>query len=117
MTFYTGLKSTASKLLTKYGAAATLTQRSAGAYDVSTGSATVTETATTVKAAVFDYPERAIDGTRVLQGDKQAYIAAGGTVPQAGMFLTWRGVLNAVIDCKPVSPGGVDVVYIAQIRA
>lgn len=117
MSFYADMRATATRLLTQFGASATLTARTAGAYDPADSEATVTETESTVKAVLFDYPERAIDGTSILRGDKKAFIQAGGTKPKAGMFLTWGEVVHSIVDCKPLSPSGYDVLYEAQVRA
>lgn len=117
MSFYADMRATATRLLTQFGASATLTERMAGAYDPATGKSTITETETIVKAAVFDYPEKAIDGTSILRGDKRAFIQAGGTKPKAGMLLTWNEVVHSIVDCKPLSPSGYDVLYEAQVRA
>lgn len=117
MTFnYAATAATATRLLQRFGASATLKRQTAGEYDPVTGTtpdATTTELATT--AAVFAYDQKYIDGTLILQGDQRAYIVPANE-PKQGDLLAWQGRDWSIVAVKPISPAGVPVVYEAQLR-
>lgn len=116
MTFdYAATAATAARLLTRFGASATLKRVTTGVYDPSTGTTPVTTTELATTAAVFAYDQKYIDGTLILQGDQRAYIAPANE-PKQGDLLTWQGKDLAVVAVKPISPAGVPVVYEAQLR-
>lgn len=120
MSIYDRPAATALRLLAKYGQQMTLTERSTGAYAPATGSAAVTEAGQTVTGAVFDYPARLIDGTRILTGDKEVFVAASGltVTPKPGMKLTdAAGSVFEVIKAEALSPAGTPVIHTLQIRA
>lgn len=112
---YTKTAATATRLLLRFGAAATLKRETAGTYDPATGTTPVTETSLSTTAAVFAYDAKYIDGTLILQGDQRAYLAPGVT-PKQGDKLTWQGADYTLIAVKPISPAGVPVLFEAQIR-
>jgi hypothetical protein len=117
---YTRPAATALKLLRKFGQFMTLTQRTTGDYDPATGSASVTESGQTVTGAVFDFPSKLIDGTRILTGDKEVLIAASGLTltPAPGMKLTDAdGNVFEVITAQPLAPAGEAVIHTLQVRA
>lgn len=112
---YAATAATATRLLQRFGAAAPLKRQTAGAYNPATGAAPVTVTSLATTAAVFDYPQRYVDGTLIHEGDKQAFMAPA-VVPAQGDVLTWQGVDYQVISVKGTSPAGVAVLYEVQIR-
>lgn len=117
MTFdYPATAATATRLLQRFGAAATIKRVTAGTYDPATGSATPAYTDIVTTAAVFAYDQKYIDGTLILQGDQRAYCAPA-TAPAQGDQLTWQGVKYTIVAVKPVSPAGIPVLFEAQIRA
>ena len=118
MSFYLDIQATADRLLLKYGKASTLSIKSPGAYDPTTGAAVVVSVDYPVTVAVFDYPERDLTNLNIVRGDKKAYVSAKGlaVVPLNNNTITWRGIVHTIIDCKAVAPGGVDVVYVCQLR-
>ena len=116
MTFdYANTAATALRLLTRFGASATLKVYSGTAYDPATGTVTATYTDNAATACVFDYPQKYVDGTLILAGDKQAYMASA-PVPKQGDKLAWQAVDYTVVAVKAIAPSGVAVVYEAQIR-
>lgn len=116
MTFdYAATAATALRLLQRFGAAATLKRTSAATYDPATGTSAETVTSLATTAAVFDYPQKYVDGTLILSGDKQAYLAATQE-PKQGDRLTWDGADREVVAVKAIAPAGVPVLYEAQIR-
>lgn len=112
---YAATAATATRLLQRFGAAATIKRTTTGAYDPALGYAPVTTTSHATTAAVFAYPQGYIDGTNILQGDQQAFIAPG-EAPKQGDKLAWQGKDWDVISVKPVSPAGLSVIYEAQLR-
>lgn len=117
MGFYSDLAATADQLIGEFGADATLTKRVTGAYDAATGAATITETSSTVKCAVFDFADRYVDGTLVLVGDKDCYMRAkGGVAPATGDVVVWGAVQYVVVRFKPLAPALIAVLWQVQLR-
>jgi hypothetical protein len=112
---YAATAATATRLLTRFGAPATIKREVAGTYDPATGTATVTETVFQTIAAVFAYDQKYINGTLILSGDQIAYLIPT-VAPKQGDRLVWQGIIYTVVFVKPVSPAGVPVIYEAQIR-
>lgn len=112
---YAATAATALRLLQRFGASATLTRTTAGAYDPATGTSTETTAVLTTTATVFDYDAKYIDGTLILVGDKRAYLAAAHE-PKQGDKLTWGSDEYTVVRFKAIAPATVAVLYEAQIR-
>ena len=112
---YPATAATATRLLERFGAAATLKRTATGAYDPSLGYAPVTVTQHATTAAVFAYPQGYIDGTNILQGDQQAFMVPA-VEPVQGDALVWMGKDWAIVAVKPVAPAGLAVIYEAQLR-
>lgn len=112
---YANTAATALRLLTRFGASATIKRYAGTAYDPATGTTTPTYTDVATTAAVFDYDQKYIDGTLILVGDKRAYLAPAH-VPKQGDKLAWQSVDYTVVAVKAVAPAGVVVLYEAQIR-
>jgi hypothetical protein len=118
VSFYADLRATADGLLTDKGQSMTLTKTTAGTYDPETGTSTPTTEAHTVTGVVLDYPNREIDGTLILRGDKKVLVSADGLAvdPAPQDTLTFGGVVNQVIDAKPLRPAGTVVLWTLQVR-
>lgn len=112
---YPATAATATRLLERFGAAATVRRVSGSAYDPDTGTTVPTYTDHATTAAVFAYDQKYIDGTLILQGDQLAYCAPA-VAPAQGDKFTWQGADLTVVAVKPVSPAGVPVLYEVQIR-
>jgi hypothetical protein len=67
---------------------------------------------------VFDYSERLLNGTTILQGDQRVIMAPNlAVVPQNGDILTLaNGRKLQVIISKPLAPGGQVVLLDMQAR-
>lgn len=115
MDFYDGVQEVATELLTEFGSIGQLKVVATGGYNPATGSASTSTAATDVTACVFDYASHMIDGTRIVTGDKQAYLTAAVT-PKPGDVLAWQGVDYRVVTSKPLAPAGVLVLNELQIR-
>lgn len=118
MSFYPLLRATAETLLAEKGQEVTITTRTSGSYSTSTGTAAQTTATTTANAAVFDYPLKDVDGTRILRGDKRVLLSAEGltVVPDTTDRVTIGGVVHHVIDVQVVAPAGDAVLYKLQVR-
>lgn len=121
MSFYTRAIAMVERMLRKYGAETTLTTPGAGnpTYDPATATGTPpAPTVDTVRAVVFPYEDKHIDGTLILTGDEQAYISALDIEePKPGSVLLWRGKSYTTVRAKVLGPAGVNVLYELQVRA
>jgi hypothetical protein len=114
---YANTAATALRLLTKFGAEATLTHNSDGTYDPDTGGVTETTATDTVQACVFPIADKLIDGTLIQAGDRTAYVSAVGvTNPRPNDILLWEGISLRVINAKSLGPAGVYVLHELQVR-
>lgn len=116
---YTSLATVADELLTEFGQAVTIGRNTAGAYDTSTGSATVTTESEDGTAAVFDYSpsQRFRAGGLILDGDKHLLLSSVGiSEPRPGDIVTIGSVDWAIITVKTTAPAGTAVLYECQVR-
>lgn len=72
------------------------------------------------KAAITDFKIKEIDGTVVLQGDKQVVIAVTDTLPdeilEGDVFVDGDITWNIVTPVNPLEVNGIKVAYILQVR-
>ncbi len=114
---YSRIAQTVQRLLQKFGAQTTTKRRVEGQYDSATGKKPITETTFNMTAVVFDYAQELIDGTKVMDDDKQVFASVVGVnVPQSGDFFTWRGKQYTIIKVKDLAPSGISVLYELQAR-
>jgi hypothetical protein len=123
MSLYTRLRNTANRMLKGKGQTITLKKQTPGAYNVSTGAATVTETTQNAWGAVFDYGAKQIDGTLITAKDKNlllsAFTTAGAllTAPVLNDKVVIGGVTYTIKEpLKTIAPGGTTVIYDCNIR-
>jgi hypothetical protein len=118
MTFYAGLRSTASALLQDKGMAMTLHKRTPAAYDPATASTMVDEVDHACTGAQFDFPALLIDGTMIQRGDKKVVLSAQGltVVPDVGDAMTAGTTRRNVISVKAIAPADIVVAYVLQVR-
>lgn len=117
--FYNDAAAMAGDLLTEFGQSCVLTVVTTGAYDPETGESGTTSTPHNVTAALFDYPQRHIDGTLILTGDKKALVSPVGLTvePKPGHTLTnAAGAVYTVVNAKATAPAGVAVLWTLQVR-
>ena len=91
-----------------------------GAIDDTTFPPTRSEaTTTTTTAMIADYSARDRDGTIVQIADRKLLIAVplDGFVPSSGDKVTVAGVTMRIVSVKASAPGGVPLLYTAQVRA
>ena len=116
--FYNAMQTVADRQLTDKGAPITFTRTTTGVYDPTTGVAAVILTDYTVNAAVFGFPDKNVNGTNILVGDKRVLISTKGTsyAPAPNDYLFIEGVKHSIIDIKTLAPAGIPVLYTAQAR-
>jgi hypothetical protein len=82
-----------------------------------TGAGTVTDYP--VRFVLVDYAERDRDGTLVQVNDQQAIIAVGSLAieaTEADKLVDSSGKVWEIVKLTPLTPGGVTLLYTAQIR-
>ena len=124
--FYAGLATTATKLIKDKGQALTLMRTTPGVYDTATGLAAAPEDAgTLVYGVVLDEPNTELGGNRaggdrvgggqVYRGDKKVILEAA-LAPDTNDTLVIGGLSHVILTVKPLSPGGVTVIYTLTVR-
>lgn len=124
MTFnYTGLRSTASRLITEFGSAMTLSRVSLGTFDNTSGtyaSSTTTDYIVTGVVTALDFMSLYMgrgdavftDGTVIQAGDKQVLLAVSTTVtPRNGDLLIIGGLAYNIVTVGNVSPSGSNLLH------
>ena len=117
MTFdYSRSRATADRLLTRFGQAATLKRPTSSGPAYAPVEGTPTSYAVTV--VVQDFANREIDGTRILTGDKKVMVAKGSLAiePATSDTLVIGGVDHAIVEVRPLNPGGSVILYEVQAR-
>ena len=113
---------TALRMLKRYGAPVTLRRPGTGEYDPGTGTVDSEPTDYPGTGAKFDYEQRNIDGTKILQGDQQVYLAVqqdnGQAMPRpkAGDLVLVGTEAWRVVTAESIEPASVPVLYIVQVR-
>jgi hypothetical protein len=122
MDFYSRMQATANKLLRGKGQQVTITRQVSGAYDPTTGQATVTTTVQNGYGAIFDYSDKNVDGVLILSGDKQLLLSAVNstgtalTAPEVNDTVTAGGMVRTITRIKALSPAGTTVMFDCNLR-
>lgn len=108
----------ANQIIEKFGVDATLSRKSSGAYNPATSVAAVTTATDNVRAVIFPYPAKMIDGTMIHVGDMQIFMGTYGVTadPEAADNLTIGGTVYKVVSAKIYKPANVAVLYELQVR-
>lgn len=113
---YSRSQQTANRLIDRFGSTATLKRpnTSGTAYNPTEG----TPTSYTVTVVVQDYRNAEIDGTRVLAGDKKVMMAKGSLAiePATSDKLVIGGAEHAIVEVRPLNPGGTVILWELQAR-
>lgn len=109
-------KATADRLIGRFGSAATLKRPNSSGPAYAPVEGTPTSYAVTV--VVQDFANREIDGTRILTGDKKVTMAKGSLAiePATSDTLVIGGVDHAIVEVRPLNPGGTVIFYEVQAR-
>lgn len=111
------------RLIDKYGESLTLTYKTLGTYDTSTGGLTGgSSTTSTVKCYMSNYNLTDFDGVNLVLGDRQALMGVTDTSgvtlvePEVGDEISGRGDKVSVVAVQKIFSAGVAVCYIMQVR-
>lgn len=116
---YIESRATADSLIARFGQTVNLRRI------VNSGSAsepTQTPTDYSTRAAIVAISSRLIDGENVLRGDMRGIVSMGplntaGVTPSVSdRLVAADGTVYRVIEARPISPAGVAVIYILQLR-
>ena len=118
---YARQRASAQRLIGKFGQDMVLTLKAAGSgYDASTSTVVSgAPTVVTVRGVAFDCTEREIDGTTILQGDKNVTLpaVAGLPTPNVGDSIAIQGVAFRIEFSSPLSPSGAPILHQLRVRA
>lgn len=110
-------------LIDDHGEAVTLTAKTLGSYDPSTGGVTGgTATTSTVLCYFYNYNLQDIDGVNVVMGDRRAVLDLVDTShnpidePEVGDELSGQGDKVSIVSVAKVVSAGVTVCYLLQVR-
>jgi hypothetical protein len=105
-------------VIQKSGQAVTVTHIVTGAYNPATGTVSSTSTVQSGFAVELAYSHSEIDGTLILRGDKKLLLSISGmTAVSVDDTCTVGGVVYLIKNVKPLSPGGIVLLYELQLRA
>ena len=115
--FYERMQQTAARLLKQYGAPITIT-RTVKVIDPITGVQTgAADTTYTPNGILRSYDDSLIDGTRILEGDRELVVEAGeGYVPTMRDRPTVDSQLLRIINIMEKRPATTPLVYFLQVR-
>ena len=116
MTFYSGLSSTASRLLQSKGQLVTFSRDTSTSFDGATGKEQSSASTFTGYGAAFNYNRKEIGGSLIQDGDIRFVMEATTTAPINGDTTTIDGVIYRVMSVKVTSPAGTVVIYELQLR-
>lgn len=117
MSFYGDLALTADDLLKEFGQPVTIRTQTPGEYDPETGTSAITTVDTVGNGCVFDYGTNAIDGTMIVQGDKQLLLSpVGMATPANGSIAIIGDDQWNIVSVKTTAPAGVAVLFECQLR-
>jgi len=117
VSFYGDLALTADDLLKEFGQPVTIRTQTPGEYDPETGTSAITTVDTVGNGCVFDYGTNAIDGTMIVQGDKQLLLSPVGMAePGVDDLAIVGGISWRITRVKSTAPAGVAVIYDCNIR-
>lgn len=127
---YSAIANSADAMLAEFGQVVTVTTRTYGAYNTSTGTSTVTTATKTANAVIFDYNgvgagQLNADGSPVLNTDRQCYLSALATdgssvsepIPDKTQVTDAASNIYTVKNMKRISPAGTPVLYELNLRA
>lgn len=120
MVNYTRIASTAQRLINDNGRDVSLKRisRTPGDSNKPWRGPAAAEESFTVKAVVFPYEEKDVDGSIVRLGDKRMYVAANALGQEMATMdaVEDGGVRYRIVVANIIAPGAVSVVYEIQLR-
>lgn len=115
---YTATRTTAKRLLTRFGATVSITGTSAETFDPITGAYTGGGSASITGVGVKSpFKKHEIDGETVLKTDVKLIFEGAAGVPAIGNTATLNGIGYRIQNVMPLEPAETSVIYIMQLRA
>jgi len=117
MPFYTNMGAVALDLLTKFGTSIILNRTVGNSVDPITGVVVSgVDASVTTTGLVRPYPDKVIDGKRILVGDREL-VLSNEQVPQPSDRVVLNGEEWSIVGVKTIQPDtATTVVYFAQVR-
>ena len=118
---YVGTAATATRLLQRFGAAATLKRQTAGAYNPAAGTSTPSVAELATIGCVLPFSQKYIDGTLILQGDQRVLLGPQ-QFPKQGDTVNVRSPLTGeygdyiVVSFLAHGGAGTPVLFEVQVR-
>ena len=112
---YTGLQSTATALLTKFGRQLTFTRTTKGAYSAATGQTSDSSATFDKYCCVFDYAANEVNNGTIQQGDRR--ILSEAYEYELNDTVSLDGKVYRVISISENKPAGTLMSVDLQVRA
>lgn len=118
MSFYGGLQSTATRLLTKFGKPMTLRIQTGSAYDPNTQTNVPTYQDYSVNGILLDYTGRTNEAGTYVQTDDKRILVSVSTAPEptTGAQVVDGSTVYVVQAVKALSPAGTNLLFELQGR-
>jgi hypothetical protein len=121
----TAQRSTANRLIEAKGQTVTLTRRTLGAYNVSTGTASVSTTTETGKGVILPLAGyRKVGIGNIAPGDETLLLSAllsdgtAMTIPELGETITTAdAIVREIVAVDPLRPDGAAIFYDCVVRS
>lgn len=115
-TFYAEMAATALELLREFGTSVTLKRTTGASTDPVTGVVTAgTADDQTTTGLLTPFPDRLIDGTRILASDRKLILS-----PEVRPLMTDKPVIGgqqwSIVQIDTIEPTDTPVVYMVQVR-
>ncbi len=116
--FYRWGRTTALRLLERYGTTVTLRRYQPGTYDPASGESSPTWSQYSLAGLVRDYRQEQVDGSLVQSGDRELVLAGEDHVPAPapGDRVLLADAAYTVVQVKTLEPGGLPLLHQCQIR-
>ena len=112
---YTGLASTATRLINRFGGNVTLRIKTGGTYDPVTGANTDTFADAVVQGAKLNFVNADIDGTLIRLGDVKVLVDGLFTLTQDDKIIIGSDEYE-IINAMPLAPGDTRLITTVQCR-
>ena len=120
---YSKMKDLASRLLDDFGGSTkiTITYSSANTFDVATQTNTVTESTFDVWGVVVPFNQGELkisqrESESVLSTDLKMFVEVTSRAPEVGDSALYKSKTYRIMNVETKSPGGVDLMYVCQLR-
>jgi len=111
---YSSLKSTADRLIARFGKTATLVRLEQSGTDFDP---TTVEIEFDVTLVELEFSKMVRDGTLVQQGDKRLLVSTAGETPTQADRIRLDDIDYEIVQSDPLNPGGTVLMFEIQARA